>query len=114
MCSVQDVPIDCHRLLHIAKACMCTSLSKIDHLIYRWRSSWYTFHMRCCECCIHHVIYLCCADGQKNNDQDYSSFTTFGKSRVTDVARDGSITFTFEEDEDDDAQALSSKLLSSS
>lgn len=54
------------------------------------------------------------SNGQKNDDQDYSSFTTFGKSRVTDVARDGSITFTFEEDEDDDAQALSSKLLSSS
>ena len=43
--------------------------------------------------------------------EDYDSFKTFGKSRVTDVGRDGSITYTFEEDDEDDAQSLTSQLL---
>ena len=42
------------------------------------------------------------------------SFKTFGKSRVSDVGRDGSITYTFEEDDDVDAQSLSSQLLGGS
>ncbi|KAL0039140.1 hypothetical protein WJX77_009036 [Trebouxia sp. C0004] len=51
---------------------------------------------------------------QENGAEDYSSYKTFGKSKVTDIARDGSITFTFEEDDDVDAQSLSSQLLGSS
>ena len=54
------------------------------------------------------------AGNQDNGGEDYSSYKTFGKSKVTDVARDGSITFTFEEDDDVDAQSLSSQLLGSS
>ncbi len=54
------------------------------------------------------------AGPQDNGAEDYSSFKTFGKSRVTDVARDGAITFTFEEDDDVDARSLSSQLLGSS
>ena len=53
----------------------------------------------------------CCAGPQHNGSQDYSSFPTFGKSRVTDIAQDGSITFTFEEDDDVDAQSLTSQIL---
>ena len=54
---------------------------------------------------------MCHAVAQDSGPEDYSSFPTFGKSKVTDVGRDGSITFTFEEDDDVDAQALSSQLL---
>jgi len=54
------------------------------------------------------------AGDQDNGGEDYSFYKTFGKSKVTDVARDGSITFTFEEDDDVDAQSLSSQLLGSS
>ena len=56
----------------------------------------------------------CDADRQENGLEDYGSFKTFGKSRVSDVGRDGSITYTFEEDDDVDAQSLSSQLLSGS
>ncbi|KAL0047101.1 hypothetical protein WJX82_006575 [Trebouxia sp. C0006] len=51
------------------------------------------------------------SSNQDNEREDYSSYKTFGKSKVTDIARDGSITFTFEEDDDVDAQSLSSQLL---
>lgn len=54
---------------------------------------------------------ICYAGNQRNDAEDYSSFKTFGKSKVTDIARDGAITFTFEEDDDVDAQSLSSQLL---
>ena len=54
-----------------------------------------------------------CAGTQDNGVADYSSFPTFGKSRVTNIARDGSITFTFEEDDDIDAASLSKQLLGS-
>ncbi|KAL0029328.1 hypothetical protein WJX79_010471 [Trebouxia sp. C0005] len=54
------------------------------------------------------------SSNQNDGREDYSSYKTFVKSKVTDVARDGSITFTFEEDDDVDAQSLSSQLLGSS
>ena len=44
-------------------------------------------------------------------DNPAQSFPTFGKSKVSEVARDGSITFTFEEDDDIDLQSLTSQLL---
>lgn len=39
------------------------------------------------------------------------SFPVFGKSKVSGIARDGSITFTFEDDDDIDLQELTSQLL---
>ena len=59
------------------------------------------------------LIALWLAGNQHIGREDYSSYKTFGNSKVTDVARDGSITFTFEEDDDVDAQLLSSQLLGS-
>ena len=54
------------------------------------------------------------AGPQEDGSENYDSFKTFGKSRVSDVGRDGSITYTFEEDDDVDAQSLSSQLLGGS
>lgn len=54
---------------------------------------------------------VCHAVPQDTGSEDYSSFPTFGKGKVTDMGRDGTITFTFEEDDDVDAQSLSSQLL---
>lgn len=57
---------------------------------------------------------LCFADPQEDASENDDSFKTFGKSRVSDVGRDGSITYTFEEDDDVDAQSLSRQLLGGS
>ena len=49
--------------------------------------------------------------GSDTSEDAAQSFPTFGKSKVSEIARDGSITFTFEEDDDIDLQSLTSKLL---
>lgn len=59
------------------------------------------------------LLYCCDADPEEDGSEGYD-FKTFGKSRVSDVGRDGSITYTFEEDDDTDAQSLSSQLLGGS
>ena len=53
-------------------------------------------------------MHVC--SGSDTSEDSAQSFPTFGKSKA-EVARDGSITFTFEEDDDIDLQSLTSKLL---
>ena len=54
-----------------------------------------------------------CVGEHDSGAADFTSFPTFGKSKVTNIARDGTITFTFEEDDDVDAKTLASQLLGS-
>ena len=65
------------------------------------------------ECRVVQLLYHYGADPEEDGSDGYD-FKTFGKSRVSDVGRDGSVTYTFEEDDDTDAQSLSSQLLGGS
>lgn len=62
------------------------------------------------ECSVVQLLYRGNADPEEDGSEGHN-FKTFGKSRVSDVGRDGSVTYTFEEDDDTDAQSLSSQLL---